>query len=125
MKRTVTVNMMPTGRVYTYPEVRKLLEDQRKRMIEEVDKKQDVIRDAMVYDEILTNMYIHLETLRRMGFQRGALENFILRVAEVSDEINSDQLDYADLEKGIDDLLGYHLKDEGLYQDLKERAERK
>ena len=125
MKRTVTVNMMPAGRVYTYPEVRKLLEDQRKRMIEEVDKKQDVIRDAMVYDEMLTNMYVHLETLRRMGFQRGALENFIFRVAEVSDEINSDQLDYADLEKGIDDLLGYHLKDEGLYQDLKERAERK
>lgn len=96
-----------------------------RRTIEEVDKKQDVIRDAMVYDEMLTNMYVHLETLRRMGFQRGALENFILRVAEVSDEINSDQLDYADLEKGIDDLLGYHLKDEGLYQDLKERAERK
>lgn len=116
------IGLKPMARVYTYPEVRELLKEQRIKMIEEVSRKQDVIADARLYDEKLTDMYLHLETLRRMGFQRKALENFILKVAELSDEINSGELDYKEMESGLDDYLGYHLRDEGLYAELKERA---
>ncbi len=116
------IGVKPMGRVYTYPEVRELLKEQRLKMIEEVSKKQDVIRDARLYDEKLTDMYLHLETLRRMGFQRIPLENFIMGVADLSDEINAGKVDYKDIENGIDDYLGYHLRDEGLYEELKERA---
>lgn len=116
------IGVKPMGRVYTYPEVKQMLFDQRMAMIEEMSRKKDVIADARLYDEKLTDMYLHVESLRRMGFSRDDVFEFIYGVADISEEINSDQLDYKDMESGVDEFLGCHLKDEGLYNELKERA---
>lgn len=120
----MNISIAKEARLYTWKEVREMLDDQRKAMIEEVSRKQDVIADARLYDEKLTDMYMHCETLRRMGFQKGALMNFILRLADLSEEVNDGNVDYRDIEKAVDDCLGCHLRDEGLYAELKERAMR-
>lgn len=120
----MNVSIAREARLYTWKEVREMLDDQRKDMIEKIYRKRDVIADVRLYDEKLTDMYMHCETLRRMGFQKGALMNFIMSLAELSDEVNAGKIDWEDIENAVDDCLGCSLQDEGLYAELKERAMR-
>lgn len=120
------ITIQPQARVYTYKEMKEYLDEAirqyRAKMVQELSRKKDVVADAVIYDELLTQEYVTLEALRRMGFQAGALEHYIEVKMAVADEINADILDYKDMEHGIDKLLGYHLSDPDLTRSLKERA---
>lgn len=122
------ITIQPQARVYTYKEMKQYLDDAirqyRAQMVQELARKKDVVEDAVIYDELLTQEYVTLETLRRLGFQAGALNNYVARKMDVADEINNDILDYKEMEERIDKLLGYHLSDPEFTKALKERASR-
>jgi len=124
----MNITIQPQARLYTYKEMKQYLDDgiaqYRAKMVEELSKKKDVVADAIIYDELLTQEYLTCETLRRLGWGKRRIERYLAQKSELADEINSDSLDYRDVEGGVDSLLGYHLTDKSLTESLKERASR-
>ena len=120
------IGISPQARVYTYKEMKQYLEDginqYRAKMVEELARKKDVVADAIIYDELLTQEYMTCEALRRLGWGKQRIERYLATKSGVADEINGDQLDYKEMVGGIDDLLGYHLTDKSATESLKERA---
>ena len=104
----------------TYPEVRQMM----KKFMEECRRNQEVLNDALCADHERIMLALCLRALQIQGFQKAPLERLMGEIARLSDEINDNILDYEkDVLKPVEDVLGYHLEDQELVEDLSNRVE--
>lgn len=114
----VQVQRMKRGRVYTYPEVKEMMDE----FARECAKNQEVLSDALCADHERVMLALCLRALQIQGFQKAPLERLMGEIARLSDEVNNSTIDYErDVLKPVEDALGYPLEDDSLMEDLGER----
>lgn len=116
-----TATVEPQARVYTWPDVKEMLDQQRADLVKVFEGKAAILAEADVLDQLKTLTIIYLSCLADMGLQKIGMEDFLVRVAEYSDKLNNGSEDYLQMEERIEKILGYKLTDKEAMEDLKRR----
>lgn len=99
------------ARVYTYPEVKKMIEDDRKKTKEDFAKVVDDMVAIQVSDQLRVMTYVYMNVLADMGLQKAGMEDFLFKIADYSEEMNNSRIGFTELQKRIVDMMGYDIED--------------
>ena len=114
----MNITQMKRGRVYTWPEVQKIVDDIKTSVV----KNQEAIFDAMCADHERSMLLLCLRALQRQGFQKAPLERLMMEIADLSEAVNAGLLNYdEDIRKPVEDCLGYEICDRDFERKLEEK----
>lgn len=106
-------------RVYTAAEVHQI----KLEVLQQYEEKKQAVIAAAAADQLRAQMHLCLLALVDMGFQKIPLENFLGKVAEYADQLNTGELDFDNVVKKISGILGYGVDDPTVIQQICEENE--
>jgi len=107
------------GRVYTYPEVKALVDEAKKLTADAIMKNQEPLNKALCADHEKTMLVLCLRALQMDGFQKAPMERMMDRIAEMTDRLNNETMDYVkDVLNPVEECLGYPIEADGLMEEL-------
>lgn len=111
----------PHGRVYTYPEVKALVNEAKKLTSEAIMKNQEPLNKALAADHERAMLTLCLRAVQLEGFQKVPMERLMDRVADMAEGLQAGKVDYdKDIRGPVEECLGYSIEDQALMERLEE-----
>lgn len=113
-----------TARVYTWPEVKKIVEETKKETADAILRNRDVMTDALTADHEKAMLILCLRALQMDGFQKIPMERMMTRIADMADKLEAGTLDWErDIMGPVEACLGYSIEADGLLEELAEEIQ--
>lgn len=120
----VYIQRHPHGRVYTYPEVKALVDEAKKLTSEAILKNQEPLNKALAADHERAMLTLCLRAVQLEGFQKAPMERMMGRIADMTDQLEAEELDWErDILNPVEDCLGYKIEADGLLEQLAEEIQ--
>ena len=118
------IQRQPRGRVYTYPEVKALVDEAKRLTSESIAKNRATLDKALAADHEKAMLVMCLRALQLDGFQKNPMERMMGRIADMTDQLDAEELDWErDILNPVEDCLGYKIEADGLLEQLAEEIQ--
>ena len=112
-----------TARVYTWPEVKKIVEETKKATADAILRNRDVMTEALTADHEKAMLILCLRALQMDGFQKIPMERMMTRIADMVEDMAAGKIDYnKDIVEPVEGCLGYKIEADGLMEELEARV---